>query len=416
MLDERSLEIISKFKQSLVSAPGKADINGLFANRGSKSIAAPTLALLHSHILTPKIVEYEGSKRLVLTNDSIERSNYKRKREWRKTYGDPAEVRKRIRQKEEQEQFQLGEADEDEQDEGQQAYNDINNSNSSRNQIAIAKENGHRGDDDEAEADYDQEQGEDFSEPDSDEDFDSETSDTEAHPFSRINLTEILTPLTHPSEIISHPAILKTYNLQVFRKLASELIELIELEQENLNWLNKLLQVLNGEDWFYLLEENLGLPKYDHGLNQVSDDETPNTSVVSKDDDSSKEKAAASETTTEKEEASSSVTESGEDNLPKRITRTAATQEEKEKDIDPFFAVPEALKTYEAYQTQQLEDNSSTEEIIKEELVNYLQVSIQRQQEYIKNLTQLRNGIVRSDRLKGDLFKWGKEMHDKRSS
>ncbi|CAH2351904.1 hypothetical protein CLIB1423_05S01002 [[Candida] railenensis] len=416
MLDERSLEIISKFKQSLVTAPAKSGLNGSFANRGSKSIAAPTSALLNSHILTPKIVEYEGSKRLVLTNDSIERNNHRRKRKWRQTYGDPAEVRKRIRQKEEQQQhFQSDEADEDEQDEAQQAYN-TNNNNTNRKQIAISKENGHRGDDDEGEADYDEEQGEDFSEPDSDGDFESETSDSEAHPFSRINLTEILTPLTHPSEIISHPAISKTYNSQVFRKLASELIELIELEQENLNWLNKLLQVLNGEDWFYLLEENLGLPKYDHGLNQVSDDETPNTSVVSKDGDSAKEKAAASETTTEREEVSSSVTEGGEDSLPKRITRTAATQEDKEKDIDPFFAVPEALKTYEAYQTQQLEDTSSTEEIIKEELVNYLQVSIQRQQEYIKNLTQLRNGIVRSDRLKGDLFKWGKEMHDKRSS
>ena len=46
------------------------------------------------------------------------------------------------------------------------------------------------------------------------------------------------------------------------------MIDLIEIEQTNLNWLNKLLQVLNGEDWFYLLEENLGLKDYDHGLDE----------------------------------------------------------------------------------------------------------------------------------------------------
>ena len=56
--------------------------------------------------------------------------------------------------------------------------------------------------------------------------------------------------------------------------MSYELIETIELEQNNSNWLNKLLQVLNGEDWFFLLEENLGLLKYDHGLNDESSNNT----------------------------------------------------------------------------------------------------------------------------------------------
>lgn len=92
--------------------------------------------------------------------------------------------------------------------------------------------------------------------------------DKEEHPLKKSRIIELLSPLNHPSEIISHPAISKTYKLQTLSKLASELIDLIEIEQTNLNWLNKLLQVLNGEDWFYLLEENLGLKDYDHGLDE----------------------------------------------------------------------------------------------------------------------------------------------------
>lgn len=193
----------------------------------------------------------------------------------------------------------------------------------------------------------------------------SESDDDEDdHPFKKIKFADILSPLNHPSEIISHPAILRTFKLQIFNRLATELIELIEVEQVNLNWLNKLLQVLNGEDWFYLLEENLGLKKYDHGLNEEKD-----TPVVASDEEVVK---------------------------------------------DPFFALPDAVKKYEAHQIQQESSDEFTN--LKDDLINYLQVSIQRQNEYIKNLSQLRNGIVRADRLKRDLYKWGKEMYEKKSS
>ncbi|RCK59396.1 Transcriptional regulatory protein RXT2 [Candida viswanathii] len=199
---------------------------------------------------------------------------------------------------------------------------------------------------------------------------DDDEDEDEVHPLKKSRIVELLAPLNHPSEIITHPAISKTYKLQTLGKLAYELIELIEIEQNNLNWLNKLLQVLNGEDWFYLLEENLGLKDYDHGL-----------------DEEKKKKI----------EAKQPVADEFED--------------EEENAADPFFALPTALKRYETYQ-QSLEANDP----LKEDLINYLQVSIQRQHEYIKNLTLLRNGLVRADRLKKDLHKWGKEMYDKKSN
>ena len=221
-----------------------------------------------------------------------------------------------------------------------------------------------------------QDQNDDDEDDEEDDDLDYD-EDKEEHPLKKSRIIELLSPLNHPSEIISHPAISKTYKLQTLSKLASELIDLIEIEQTNLNWLNKLLQVLNGEDWFYLLEENLGLKDYDHGL-----------------DEDKKKKI-----------------EEKENNNKDNTVVEDEFEDEEENKADPFFALPTALKRYETYQ-----QNLESSDPLKEELINYLQVSIQRQHEYIKNLILLRNGLVRADRLKSDLYKWGKEMYEKKSS
>lgn len=231
-----------------------------------------------------------------------------------------------------------------------------------------------------------------------DDDIESETSDSDPssdddHPLKKIRLSEILAPLTHPSELVTHSAILNTYKLPVFSNLANNLIHLIEVEQNNLNWLNKLLQVLNGEDWYYVLEDKMGLEKYDHGLN----------------DDGKSTETADGTGEAGPETGPGTGAGTGDDDPHKRITRSAGLLEVS----DPFFALPETFKRYEAFQTRQTENQDDP---VREELINYLQVSIQRQHEYIKNLTQLRNGLVRADRLKQDLFKWAKEMHDKKST
>lgn len=324
MLDSTSLEVISRFKQALISrnaqtlestSKDKPLIEGTeilpVYNRGlkltsSSSSSLSTTSKLQPGVSTlkPKTAEYNGKKYVVLTNESIEGDNLRNKRKWNDTYGE--------KQTQDQQELEYGEG---------------------------IKEG-------------------------------DEEDEEDIHPLKKSRIVELLSPLNHPSEIITHPAISKTYKLQTLSKLAYELIELIEIEQNNLNWLNKLLQVLNGEDWFYLLEENLGLKDYDHSL-----DEEKTKKINSKD---------------------KSIDE---------------FEDDEENSADPFFALPTALKRYETYQ-QSLEANDP----LKEELINYLQVSIQRQHEYIKNLTLLRNGLVRADRLKKDLYKWGKEMYDKKSS
>lgn len=350
MLDSHSLDIISRFKQSVLSKslPGPGPEIGA-TSRGNKITPART----SDNSLIPKIVDYEGSTHLVLTNDAIMKSTYRNKRRWHEMYGERDE-----------------ESDSDE---------------------------------------Y--------------EDEDDEDSDDE-HPFKRLKLGEILSPLTHPSEVISHPAILKTYKLPIFNKMSYELIETIELEQNNLNWLNKLLQVLNGEDWFFLLEENLGLLKYDHGLNDESNNNTTaendGATDAKKEERKSGHKSLKSlaETNGHRDNKEADEQQGEVEDPPKRITRTSTSQNEKESTEvnDPFFALPKTLARYEAHQNQVVDETSDELLVIQEDLINYLQVSVQRQQEYIKNLIQIRNGLVRAERLKQDLHKWGKEMYDKKSS
>lgn len=327
MLDSRSLDIISRFKSAVLTKVHNGENRATVAslNRGKKLLS--TKQKIHS--FESKIVEYDGSNRLILTNDVIDRSNYRNKRRWLHYYGT---------------------------DNGGNLSSDASS--------------------------------------DSDEELDvpNYESEFDGNPLKRMRLSEILSPLGHPSEIATHPAISRTYKLTCLPRIASDLIELIEVEQNTLNHLNKLLRVLNGEDWFNILEENLGLPKYDHGL----DEQEKKTQVASANGDA---RFDGSPLVEHKEEISLAQSE----NLVE----------------DPFFALPKSLMTYEAQQRLQLEEmgNETVEslETVLQDLINYLQLSIQRQQEYIKNLTCIRNGVIKADRYRGDLHRWGKEMGERKN-
>lgn len=376
MLDANSLEIITRFNQAVLSKKIPVESTNIARrNRGSKLSEQSTL-----EGLTTKVVEYDGVNHLVMTNDNIERSNERSKRNF-------------------------------------------------------YRKNHHKDDDDD---------NDDDNADDEDDDEDEEQDETDEHPFKKIKIADVLAPLNHPSELISHPAISRTYKLPIFNKLATELIGLIEIEQNTLNHLNSLLQVLNGEDWYYLLEDNLGLPKYDHGLNidekdhqskQPQDDISKNDVNVDhgqKQDEDGNDNQDQSQIEDGKNNNNDTKESNGlgdgkqETNdlneikhekisdLPSSLPQTMGS-DDSSSDQDPFFALPQALKDYESFNNRQqsLDDDPLTN--LKQELINYLQASIQRQYEYIKNLSHLRNGIVRADRLKRDLYKWGKEMYDKKS-
>lgn len=444
-IDEYATDIILRFKEALLPKfPPLDKVSGVYgANRGSK-LNVPSTALDPLHA---KVVEHNGSKHLVYTNDAIESSNIRKRRKWRDTYASsrPADL-----------------------------------------------------------------------------DYSSDDDSLDEHPLKTIKLSDILAPLNHPLELVSHPAISKTYTLTVYDRLASDLIDLIEVEQINLNHLNQLLHVLNGEDWFYLLEDHLGLAECESEANKPLKDgesasienrdelEVPrhermriDGSEVNRDDgskesriDGSKEirmdggpgnriddnerggiradlalatvdattrgdgestkKLASEESSTrdgaEKTVASHHGLENG--NHAKKVgasdettsikPETSETDEERQRviarnnttatnsepraiaenassvapasdDSDLFFAAPKLFTNYELRNHSQVESDPEMS-IIQEDLINYLQVSIQRQHEYIKNLAKIRNGLVHAEKLKLELHKWGKEMHDKQSS
>lgn len=383
MLDGKSLDVISKFKLALLTRAEKpvphSDLP--VSTRGHKLPSNSSNS--NRVVLTPKIVEYNGNNHLVLTNDAIERSNYQNKRRWQDFYS-------------------TGRAKDDMSSEDEISENEIGN-----------------------------------------EEF---VDGEDENPLKKLRLSEILAPLAHPSEVATHPAILKTYKLTCFATLASDLIHSIEVEQNTLNQFNKLLQVLDGEDWYFQLEENMQLPIYDHGL----DDENLNGKGGNGENPSvggplSEEKGELAQTSaniattttnapaTVKETATganqstngsaAAVTGTGDDGETeesptyKRITR-GVTAEEKVKITDPFFGLPKSIELFERQQQKQLEEDEEKDddplEILKQDLRNYLQVSIQRQHECIKNLTTIRNGIVKADKYKRDLFRWGKEMSEKK--
>ncbi|KAI5961360.1 RXT2 [Candida pseudojiufengensis] len=422
MLDTKSLEIISQFKDALISR-NEVTISPLKRNENIKDLKSVVEDSLPSYnrglkltnqlpnldSLSKKTIEYDGDKYDVLTNDLIEKNNLRIKRKWKDFYQDPKR-----------------------------------NSIELENQIE-----------------------EDIIDWSDDEISDDESNNNKKiHPLKQSKIIELLSPLNHPSELITHPAISKTYQSEILNKLSMELIDLIEFEQNNLNWLNKLLQVLNGEDWFYLLEENLGLKEYDHGLDEnrkkkrkidvitgVADAEEQVEIDKQEEIEKKGETEVSNETnntstnnsstrfdanSNEKNELENGVTESNRDSpatniitkevvlnntengtkkiakseLPEASNPLSEYEDEEENEADPFFALPTAIKRYETFQ-ESLDAKDETG--VKEELINYLQVSIQRQHEYIENLTHLRNGLVRADRLKNDLLKWGKEMHDKKT-
>ncbi|OBA22938.1 hypothetical protein METBIDRAFT_34744 [Metschnikowia bicuspidata var. bicuspidata NRRL YB-4993] len=334
MLDAKSIDVISRFKLALlVRAQQPARPSDLPRyNRGNKLPSAES----NPHALSPKVVEYGGSHHLVLTNEVVERTNYRNKRRWRDFHRSQ----------------RPGDA-------------------------ALADEG----------------LGSDLQSGDLQSDA-SDDDSSEENPLKRMRLGELLAPLAHPAELASHPAISKTYRLASLAVLAAEIIGTIETEQNTLNHYNKLLQVLDGEDWFYQLEENMGLPLYDHGL-----DDTP--------------PAASPEHGEDRPVAEPEEFEN------KRITRAAGQPDGAGAGevTDPFFALPKSLEIYERLQQRQLQEAAEEDDeygALQQELINYLQVSIQRQNEYIKNLTTIRNGLVKADRYKRDLLRWGKEMGERK--
>lgn len=252
-----------------------------------------------------------------------------------------------------------------------------------------------------------------------------------------IDLQSILGPITDPSDIINRKTINSIYQNNHLRNLANETIHIIEKEQDTVNQLSKLMNVFLGDDPLNNLPENLLLPKYDHDLDlfkkfdNIDEIDSKDGEVELKDekdvkeDKEEKDEDAVTNDDKETDESKSkfddrritrsqSITdtkEDGEDGEDDENSNEldATIRQEKYGIIanklikDPFFKLPEYVKDFN-YGISKNEDAEDSRQLI--------QIALQRNEEFIRSLSNIRNGFIRADRIKDNILKWCREIND----
>lgn len=174
--------------------------------------------------------------------------------------------------------------------------------------------------------------------------------------MSKFNLREALKPISQPSDVVNIPNIARTYKSKNLDRMAEELIHVIESEQNNVILLSKLMNIFLGDNPEIILEKSLGLPEYDHHLD---------------------------------------------------LNQAEAGQQQQEQEqlidgMDPFFMLP-------AYQTDPQLNLDLAE---ADELRQLVQIALQRNEEFVRSLSQIRNGFVRAIRLRDFVYQWCCEMKE----
>ncbi|GMF00075.1 unnamed protein product [[Candida] boidinii] len=252
-----------------------------------------------------------------------------------------------------------------------------------------------------------------------------------------IDLQSILGPITDPSDIINRKTINSIYQNNHLRNLANETIHIIEKEQDTVNQLSKLMNVFLGDDPVNNLPENLLLPKYDHDLDlfkkfdnidkidskdgevkevELKDDKDvqegkDEDAVVNDDKETDESKSKFDDRRITRSQSITDTKEDGEDGEDDENSNEldATIRQEKYGIIanklikDPFFKLPEYVKDFN-YGISKNEDAEDSRQLI--------QIALQRNEEFIRSLSNIRNGFIRADRIKDNILKWCREIND----
>lgn len=202
---------------------------------------------------------------------------------------------------------------------------------------------------------------------DDDDDDDNDISDEQDDIYEDIKLRDLLAPISDPAQLPTHPAISHTYKSPVLRTLSNRAMTIITEEHKNVVRFSKMMRLFLGEDPKYILPKSLNLPAYDHvNANGAIVDEAPKEEI---------------------------------DDRPR--TRNQSTQE-----VDPFFALPQ----YSVDPDFGLSRESA------DETRQFVQIALQRSEEFIRCMTRVRMGLLRAQRLKDQVYSWCKEMADEDES
>lgn len=179
--------------------------------------------------------------------------------------------------------------------------------------------------------------------------------------LSSIRLDQLLRPITKPSDVINIKSVNSIYKEKYLENLSNETIRIIEKEQENVNLLNKMMDVFLLDDPDHIQADNLGLPEYNHHLDLESD---------------------------EKDKALGKVTNGSNDIEPQK---------------DPFFKPP-------IYETDPQFDAIDQNEV--DETRQLVQIALQRNEEFVRSLSEIRLGFLRADNYREQVYNWCKEMSE----
>lgn len=220
---------------------------------------------------------------------------------------------------------------------------------------------------------------------DEDEDEDEEDEeDEDENPYADISLSDLLSPITHPSQLPTHPAIARTYTSDTLRVLAREALDTILEEQQHVVKLAKLMSVFLGDDPSYLNIEKLNLPIYEH--EGESEDANGDVSV----------KEEVNGTTANGVDGSNgNVNGNSGPNTRRMTTRNQASSE-----MDPFFAPPQI----------NIDRDFGVSSESAEETRQLAQIVQQRMEEFVRSMVAVRGGLLRAERRKRQVYRWCLDM------
>ncbi|KAL6942139.1 hypothetical protein ACO0QE_003305 [Hanseniaspora vineae] len=298
------------------------------------------------------------------------------------------------------------------------------------------------------------EQNDNENDKDKDNDDDDEMSDDDFDLNKIVNVEDALKPISCLGDVVTHPAVKKTFlNGKVLNNLEQQTTLMIEKAQMSSSAYSNLLNVFLGDDPLPYLCDKMGLPDYDHNLHidenheyidiskeqldsvhinedkfEVADESISESKKVIKKQETRKfqeedvEKEDANKDTIEVIDVVNDNAENDDATKNSKITKieenvSTVSQDPQTLDAannsgddmeDPFFALPRYKTNTLLERMNELQKQGLYVDDI-ENARQLTQIALQRNQEFIKNLTRLRMNMLKAERIRTRLVKWGRE-------
>ena len=265
---------------------------------------------------------------------------------------------------------------------------------------------------------------------------DSDTSDKyegyEEDLNSLVDFKELLTPISSLGDIVKRPSVFRTFNNKILRDLSLQMVLMVEKEQNSVIRFSRILEVLLGDYPKPLLEEALKLKDYDHNLILPTEEqESKNDEEVTdkpqqveaeegigqeRPEQESKNEKGSTDTDRAVDPTTDTSGHNNPDNTDKSHTQSEGEEAKQKEDTsdsesegDPFFALP-GIERMDGLRLL-FNDITSPEVVEQMEITRQMvQIGLQRNQEFIRNLQKARNIMDRANRVRERILAWSKEF------